>query len=125
VSAAIFIAFGAVLGSAGAHAAVAVVFVVAVVLALGARPVTLWGQLAKWIILVCCIGVAVADVIYQFGSPLAGSLYWSIVRMAAVALLPAAAVLLAVAWRKKENQATIGISLIVAVAAGLCLLFVS
>jgi hypothetical protein len=104
---------------------VVVVFLLALALVFRTRPASVWGQLAKWIIVLCCGGLAIADLIYQFGSPLAGSLYWSIVRMAAAVLLPVAVVLLAVAWRQKEQQAAISTSLIVAVAAAVCLALVS
>jgi hypothetical protein len=113
------------LGGVGAHVVVAVVFVAAIILAVTSRPSTRWGHLAKWTTIVVSLAIATADAVYEFGNPLAGSIYWSAVRMAGSVVLPAAVIFFIVAQRSGEKAREVSSGIVLAVIAGACLLVVA
>jgi hypothetical protein len=113
------------IGTLAAHVGVLAVLAIAIVLAAVCRPTTPWAKTAKAMILTSCIALVIADAIFQFGSPLSGSIYWSAVQLASAVLLPVSVVLVAIGWRKKERIAVVNFALGAAVAAGACLLLVS
>ena len=113
------------IGSFAANVGVLAVLAIAIVLAAVCRPSTAWAKTAKAMILTSCGALVIADAIYQFGNPLAGSIYWSAVQLGSAVLLPLSVVLLGIGWWKKERIAVVNFALGAAVAAGACLLLVS
>lgn len=113
------------IGTFAATVGILAVLAVAIVLAAVCRPATAWGRTAKAMILLSCGALVIAGAIFQFGSPVAGSIYWSAVQLASAVLLPVSVVLVAIGWRKKERIAVVNFALGAAVAAGACLLLVS
>jgi hypothetical protein len=108
-----------------ADVAVLAVLAIAIVLAAVCRPTTAWARTAKAMILTSCGALVIAGAIFQFGNPLAGSIYWSAVQWASAVLLPVAVVLLAIGWWKRERIAVVNFAVGAAAAAGACLLLVS
>lgn len=97
---------------------IVLLLIVAILFAVLARAVSLYGKLIKALLVVLVLLTAIPLGIFEFGEPLAGVLYLVTARYAMSALFVVTAVLLALALRRGESRAFIGAaSALAAIAA--------
>lgn len=76
-------------------------------------------RLPKWILVLICTWLLIAQAIFVFGSPLAGVIYWSSCSLAATLLLPLAALLLVIGLFRSEPPRALLPRIVVYILLGL------